>query len=243
MHAIHRSLAAPGAWPPPLSGATGTAPGDLRCLAALDPGAPPTVKILSCEDHALFRDGLRGVVAELPDAPELVGAATAAEAFRLLDADPDIGLVLLDLALPDADGFDVLRSLRERHPLVGVAVVSASENAADAREALDAGASGFIPKSAERGVLLGALQLILAGGVYAPHGLVGQEPATAGLTPRQLEVARLLAKGLTNAEIAEVLAIGAGTVKTHVAAILETLDVSNRTEAVSALIERGVVRT
>lgn len=216
--------------------------GNFRCLASLDSGAVPAVKILSCEDHVLFRDGLRGVVAELPEAPELVGAATAAEAFRLLEADPDIGLVLLDLALPDADGFDVLRRLREQHPLVGVAVVSASERAADVREALDAGASGFIPKGAERGVLLGALQLILAGGVYAPHDLLQAEPASEGLTPRQLEVARLLAKGLTNAEIANVLSIGAGTVKSHVAAILETLDVSNRTEAVSALIERGVLR-
>jgi DNA-binding NarL/FixJ family response regulator len=202
----------------------------------------PTLKILSCEDHALFRDGLRGVVAELPDAPELIGAGSAAEAFRVLEADPDVCLVLLDLALPDADGFDVLRAMRERHPLVAVAVVSASESPRDVREALEAGASGFIPKSAERGVLLGALQMVLAGGVYAPPGLLRDEPATAGLTPRQVEVARLMAKGLTNAEIADVLGIGAGTVKTHVAAILETLEVSNRTEAVSALIERGVLR-
>lgn len=212
-------------------------------MASLDSGALPAVKILSCEDHALFREGLRGVVGELPGAPELLGASNAAEAFRLLDTDPDIGLVLLDLALPDADGFDVLRSLRERHPLVGVAVVSASEDPGDVREALASGASGFIPKRAERGVLLGALQLILAGGIYAPPGLLQEAPPTAGLTPRQLEVARLLAKGLTNAEIADVLGIGPGTVKTHVAAILQALDVSNRTEAVSALMESGVLRT
>ncbi len=200
------------------------------------------VKVLSCEDHALFRDGLRGVVAELPGTPELVDVATAAEMFRALDADADIGLVLLDLTLPDADGLDALRTLRREHPLVGVAVISASESALDVREALDAGAVGFIPKSGDREELRGALEQILRGGAYVPEGLLAGAAETAGLTPRQLDVAALVAKGLTNAEIADVLEIGAGTVKTHVAAILEALDVSNRTEAVSALIERGVVR-
>ncbi len=202
-----------------------------------------TVRILSCEDHDLFREGLRHVLAGLPGGPELVEARSAAEARRALAHDPEIGLVLLDLALPDAQGLDLLAELRRDFPLTGVAIVSASERPEDVRAALDAGAVGYIPKSSEREVLLGALSVVLAGGVYMPAPLLdAARPATLpGLTARQQEVAALLARGLTNKEIAGVLGIGAGTVKTHVAAILRELDVTNRTEAVMALFERGLV--
>jgi DNA-binding NarL/FixJ family response regulator len=200
------------------------------------------VRILSVEDHELFRDGLRHALAGLPGPPELLEARTGAEALDRLEADPDIGLVLIDLALPDVDGLDLLRSVRGSFPTVAVAVISGSERRADAEAALDAGAAGYVPKGAGRAVLLSALQLILAGGVYLPPLLLESDgPAAAGLSPRQREVAELLVKGLTNKEIGEVLGIGAGTAKTHVAAILEVLEVSNRTEAVLALVERGIV--
>lgn len=201
------------------------------------------MKILSCEDHELFREGLRSALAELAADCELVEARTGAEGLARLEADPDIGLALLDLGLPDVAGLELLREMRSRFPLVGVAVVSASERPADARAALAAGAAGFIPKSADRGVLLAALRLILDGGIYLPPLLLAgdEEPAGTGLTPRQREVAALMTRGLTNKEIAGVLGIGAGTVKAHVAAILEVLEVANRTEAVLALVERGWV--
>jgi len=200
------------------------------------------LKILSVEDHELFRDGLRYALASLSDPPELVEAHTGGEALERLARDAEIGLTLIDLGLPDQDGLDLLRTVRARHPTVAVAVISGSERPSDARAALAAGAVGYVPKGAARAVLLSALQLILAGGVYVPPFLVaaGQE-RPALLSPRQQEVAALMVKGLTNQEIGDVLGIGGGTVKSHVAAILHALEVANRTEAVLALVERGLV--
>jgi len=204
------------------------------------------VKILSVEDHELFRDGLRVALQSLAPqgsaVPELIEAHTGQQALELLERDPDVGLVLIDLTLPDWNGLELLRIVRARFPTVAAVVVSASERASDARAALDAGASGFVPKRAGRTVLVSAIQLVLAGEVYVPPLLLEAPSDDArALSPRQLEVAELLVKGLTNKEIGNVLGMAAGTAKTHVAAILEALGVANRTEAVLALVERGLV--
>jgi DNA-binding NarL/FixJ family response regulator len=135
-------------------------------------------------------------------------------------------------------------------------VLSASEAPPDARAALDRGAAGFIPKSTQGAVLLGALRLVLSGGVYVPPLLLeevaapraprrprpaeGARAEDHGLTTRQIEVLRLLARGLTNREISSALGIAAGTVKAHLAHIYEVLDVTNRTEAAKVLHELGL---
>jgi DNA-binding NarL/FixJ family response regulator len=208
------------------------------------------MKILSCDDHDLFRAGLRQVLEDLDQTPELLEAGDADEAFGVLGEHPDVDLVLLDLGLPGTSGLDALMHLRREHPFVPVVVISASDRVADIRACLDAGAAGFIPKSARRTVLLSALELVFAGGIYVPPALLRATQGETGederrqraglLTPRQREVLALMTKGLTNREIAEVLGIRAGTAKVHVAAILETLDVSNRTEAVAAAVELGL---
>jgi len=208
------------------------------------------VKVLSCDDHDLFRSGLRQVLEEM-DETELLEAGTGEEALRIAAEHDDLDLALIDLGLPDTDGLSLLATLRERHPLVAVAVLSGSEDPAGMRAALDAGAVGFIPKSSKRPVLLSALQLIQAGGVYVPAEILAAEapaaratPASsvaAKLTPRQREVLDLVSKGLTNKEICGVLGIAEGTVKGHLAALFEILDVTNRTEAVRAMVDLGLV--
>jgi len=201
------------------------------------------LKILSCEDHDLLRQGLRQVLAELPGEPTLLEARTAAEALSVLEHEGDVALVLLDLGLPDVDGLDLLSQLRERYPATGVAVLSGSERGSDVRAALDRGAQGYIPKSADPAELKHAVGRVLEGELFVPDALraAAEQVAAGGLTPRQSEVAELLVRGLTNPEIAEQLGIHIGTVKKGVEAILAALEVSNRTEAVLALVERGLV--
>lgn len=204
-------------------------------------------RILSVEDHELFRDGLRQVLLGLDAPVELLEAGTAAEARTVLDREADeLALLLLDLHLPDGDGLPLLRDLRAGFPTLPIAILSAKEDPYEIRYALDLDVVGYIPKSSSRGMLASALRLILEGGVYVPRGAldVAPEPAERRLdvlTPRQREVARLLAKGLTNKEIATVLGIRPLTAKTHVEAILDALGVSNRTEAVLVLVQLGVV--
>jgi DNA-binding NarL/FixJ family response regulator len=207
------------------------------------------MKILLCDDHALFREGLAHVLAGMDDDLAVLEAGDLDEALRVIGEHDDLDLVLLDLGLPGARGLGALRTLRERCPTVSVAVVSASDDASLVRGALAAGASGFVPKSSTGPVLRSALRLILAGGVYVPEQALDALPSRraagshahplAELTPRQREVADLVARGLTNKEICSALGIAEGTVKAHVAALLETLGVSNRTEAAAVLRERS----
>lgn len=213
------------------------------------------MKILICDDHALFRAGLRLVLGELVESTELLDASSAEETFRIADGEPDLDLVLLDLGMPGMDGLAALGVLRERFPALPVVIVSASERHADVRAAIDRGAAGFIPKSSSAPVLLAALRLVLSGGVYLPPLVLAtstaaapaSSPATdrqreraAALTPRQLEVLDLMAKGRTNREICEALGIAEGTTKAHVATILEALDVANRTAAAAVMRELGL---
>lgn len=201
------------------------------------------MKILSCEDHDLLRDGLHPLLRSLPGNPSLLEASTAADAREILAREGDVALVLLDLGLPDVDGLDLLSEIRAQYPATGVVVFSGSTRASDVRAALDRGAQGYIPKSASREDLVDALAKVLDGEVYVPPSLLQAAEAIASthLTPRQREVAELLVRGLTNREIGDVLGIRMGTVKNYVEAILAVLEVSNRTEAVLALVDRGLV--
>jgi len=203
------------------------------------------VKILVADDHALFRDGLRYVLARLGDEVEVLEAKDCTEALALVGSRPDLDLLLLDLAMPGMDGLAGLRVLRARRPSMPVVILSASEEPADVRQALDRGAMGFIPKSSTSSVMLGALRLVLSGGVYLPPAFLdrfqtGRTPTAVpsiealGLTPRQHDVLRLLGKGQSNKEIARVLGLAEGTVKLHISAILRALGVGSRTRAVIA---------
>ncbi len=203
------------------------------------------MRILVADDHALFRDGLRYLLSRLGDDVEIIEAKDCAEALTRVAERPDLDLLLLDLAMPGMDGLAGLRALRARNPEVPVVILAASEEPTDVRLALDGGAMGFIPKSSTSNVMLGALRLVLSGGVYVPPAFLdrfqaGRIPVAAasldalGLTPRQHDVLRLLGRGQPNKEIARVLGLAEGTVKLHISAILRALGVDNRTQAVLA---------
>ena len=197
------------------------------------------MKFLLIDDHALIREALQNVLEELACDATILEAANCRQALILIEQHADLEVILLDLNLPDGDGFNLLAQLREHLPQVG--------------------AVGFIPKSAQRAVMLTALQLVLSGGVYIPPEILAREqsshaqfvpkqqgagrmrvsPADLGLTGRQIEVLALMMQGKSNKAICRVLKLAEPTVKNHVAAILKALKVKNRTEAAMSVVEHG----
>jgi len=214
------------------------------------------MKILVVDDHPLIREALREVLKALDREITLLEAADCAEGLATAEENPDLALVLLDLALPGKSGFEALAEFRERHPGLPVVVLSASEQPETVTRALDEGAMGFIPKTSSSQVLVNALRLVLSGGVYLPaevlrHHDSGAAPAFApptgsmnprdlGLTERQSQVLALLVQGKPNKLICRDLNLAEGTVKIHVTAILKALGVANRTQAVIAVSRLGL---
>jgi len=211
------------------------------------------VKILIIDDHALIREALRGVLKELKGDATLAEAADWRRASQEIEQSPQLDLVLLDLNLPDRDGFDILAEMRERYPAIPVVVLSAQQDPESVAKALDLGALGFIPKSAPREVMLSALNLVFSGGMYIPPEILvrpaamrpkppagpagaGKRTSAAdlGLTARQMEVLALMMEGRSNKAICRALDLAEPTVKNHVTAILKALKAGNRTEAVIA---------
>ncbi|MEW5962519.1 MAG: response regulator transcription factor [Pseudomonadota bacterium] len=213
------------------------------------------MKILVVDDHVLIREALRGVLMELEPGATVVEARDGRQAIARTAECPPPDLVLLDIRLPDRDGLDVLAEVRERWPQIAVVMLSADQDKATISKALALGAVGFVPKSAQREVMLGAFKLMLAGGVYVPPEiLVGAHERTErserlmrtlsaaqlGLTERQLEVLRLMMRGRSNKAICRSLGLAEPTVKNHVTAILKALNATNRTEAVVAASAFGL---
>ena len=209
------------------------------------------MKILIVDDHVLIREALRGVLRELKgDSVVIIEAADSRQAMRQIKQHRDVKLILLDLVLPDRDGFDMLRELGVSYPTVSAVVLSAYHDRDRVMKALDLGALGFIPKSAQREVMLSAFNLIFAGGIYVPPEILGRQPlaepaapaspnqqvigSELGLTERQIEVLALMMQGKSNKAICRKLHLAEATVKVHVSAILKAFKVTNRTEAVIA---------
>jgi len=215
------------------------------------------MKTLIVDDHALIRDALQGVLKKIKRGVIVREASDSRQAMEIVANEPDIGLVLLDINLPDRDGFLTLAELRERYPAIAVVVLSAIQERDKVVKALDLGAVGYIPKSARREVMMQALKLVLAGGVYVPPEILARDqlsrpaslpksddrpivsPPELGLSERQLEVLALLMQGKNNKVICRALNLAEPTVKNHVTAILRALKVTNRTEAVIAVSELG----
>ncbi len=203
--------------------------------------------VLIADDHPLVRDALARVVRRLEgDAHVLEAGDYAALIEHVEKAVPD--LLLVDLNMPGLDGLEGLRRLRERFRSLAIVVASGQDDPVTIRGALATGVNGFIPKTDPPALLLQALQMVRAGGVYIPsrtlgdfqNGLPPPSPGASGLTPRQLDVLRLLLKGEPNKLIARRLGLTEGTVKIHIAAILRGLHARNRTEAVVRARELGL---
>ena len=223
------------------------------------------MNVLLIDDHALFREGvallLRPLVAEL----QVWEAGSLEEGLALLEQRGAPELVLMDLALPGRSGLEGIPLLRQRWPDTPVVALSSSDDKATVLQALDAGAMGFIPKTSSSALLVGALKLIMAKGIYLPPSVflggrgagepeprpvaevavagaaeAGRRPEELGLSGRQAEVLYLILQGKPAKVIARELNLSASTVKAHTSAVLRTLNVTTRTQAVVAAGKLGL---
>jgi two-component system, NarL family, nitrate/nitrite response regulator NarL len=220
-----------------------------------------TLKVLVIDDHPLVQEGVSAALETLADNVTVMSARDGEQGLGLAAENPDLDLVLLDLALPGISGFNLIGKLHEKLPSLPVVVLSALEDPENVRHAINAGAMGFVPKSAATKVLIEVLQQVLEGNVTVPlalqssgppvsHALPGAtggdpqsgtEPDVALLTLRQLEVLSRVCQGKTNKQIATELGLSEKTVKAHVTAIFKVLGVVNRTQAVLVARRVGMI--
>ncbi|HKX44150.1 MAG TPA: response regulator transcription factor [Burkholderiaceae bacterium] len=218
------------------------------------------MKVLLVDDHALLRDGLALVMEREFIGLNLLQAGTLADTRSMIEAHPDVQLILLDLMLPDGDGKSALAWLREAAPGARLVALSADESSENILAAINGGAAGFIPKSVQADAMLEALRIVLAGGVYLPTAALerralpraengnvaaawmpaAHRPEDIGLSPRQADVLRMLIDGKPNKLISRELEMSESTVKTHLAAIFRKLDATSRTQAVVAAARLGL---
>ena len=200
--------------------------------------------LLIADDHPLFRAALRQAARDAVGDVELLEAGDLAGVLAILEAQPQVDLVLLDLHMPGNRGLAGLAAVRAQHPGVAVVVVSANDDPRVVRRALDHGAAGYLPKSAGLDELRDAIRTVLACETWLPAMLrasVSRAASSpndadlaarlASLSPQQFRVLTLVAEGLLNKQIADRLDVQERTVKAHLTAIFERLGVRNRTQA------------
>jgi len=213
---------------------------------ATDPATFATAakRVLIADDHPLYRDALRAIVPQACPHADLIEAACQDDVLQQVSSDAAFDLIVLDLNLPGVVGLSCLQKVRERAPLTPILIVSAADDPALMSDVIRAGATGYVPKSAQRQMLVDAIEIVLGGGTYLPlegmmalrdtQGLDSEraEPSKRdALTSRQRRVLALLAHGKSNKQIAGELDIAEITVKAHVSSIFKKLGVNNRVQA------------
>jgi two-component system response regulator NreC len=210
------------------------------------------ISVLIADDHAIVRTGLRALLRSEAGL-QLVGEATGGyEAIELVGKTrPDI--LILDLSMPDLDGIAVTRQLKPQHPDLRILILTVHEDEAMLREAIRAGASGYIVKHAAEAELIAAINTIRRGDLYVDPAMLRvllvesprprtEQPASPDpLTPRETDVLKLIVQGYTNRQVGEELGISVRTVEGHRANLLEKLGLRTRVELVRYARERGLI--
>lgn len=212
----------------------------------MDPMPDPTtpIRVLCVDDHPLVRKGIASILTQEPDVELVAEAGTGREAVDLFrQHKPDV--TLMDLRMPDLDGISAAREILRESPDAKVIALTSYDGDQDIYKALEAGVKGYLLKEMVHTEVLRAIRMVHAGKRLMPpevaERLTEYFPQPA-LSPREIEVLTLVARGLSNKEIAAQLGTAAGTIKIHVQNILAKLGASDRTHAVTIAVQRGVFR-
>jgi two-component system response regulator NreC len=209
------------------------------------------IRIIIADDHGVLRAGLTALLNDEPDLQVVGEAATGEEALRLaLELNPN--LVLMDISMPELGGIETTRSMLEMLPGVRVLILTVHEDIGLVREAIRAGAAGYILKRAVKSEIINAIHSVLRGDVYvhptmmrallveAPQAPVSPDPEAEPLTQREIDVLRLIVKGYTNTQIGELLCISVRTVEFHRGNLTSKLNLRSRVELMNYANEHGI---
>jgi DNA-binding NarL/FixJ family response regulator len=201
------------------------------------------ITVLSVDDHELVRKGITAVLATEPDLELVAQAATSQDAVRLYKQHrPDV--TLMDLRLPDGSGTEATRQIRREFPDAKIIALTSYDGDQDIYQALEAGVRGYLLKEMLHADIIRAIRVVHSGKRFIPlevtQQLNGFFPEVA-LTPREVEVLTLVARGFGNKEVGDVLGTASGTVKAHVQSILSKLGAKDRTHAVTIALRRGII--
>ena len=228
------------------------------------------MKILIADDHELFLKGLEFILEQNLQNTEITTAHSYSDIFNILENQKDFDLIISDLAMPGANWLNAITQIHETIPETPIIIISAILDKELLQKTLDIGVAGYIPKTASNNLIISAVNLVLAGGMYVPHELLyssktetfsaeKQKEYVAPLkalekisqnsidknkkrsTDRQIDIVKCIAEGLSNKQIAYKLNLTEGTIKVHITIILKLLNVKNRTSAVIEAAKRGYI--
>lgn len=204
----------------------------------------PKIRIVIVDDHPVFRDGLRAILATAPDIAVVAEAGDGRSGIAAYkEHKPDV--TFMDLRMPGMDGADAIAAVLRVDPEARIIVLTTFDGDADIHRALALGAKAYLLKDAFREEILAAVRSVHAGHRHIPPDVaerLAERPAGRDLTDREVQVLELIARGRSNREIGDDLSIAEGTVKTHINSILMKLDANDRTDAAMIALRRGIIR-
>jgi DNA-binding NarL/FixJ family response regulator len=208
------------------------------------PATDPPIRVLCVDDHPLVRKGIASILATEPDVQLVAEAGDGQDALQLFrQHKPDV--TLMDLRMPKLDGIEAVKQIRAEFPDAKIIALTSYDGDQDIYRALEAGVRGYLLKEMVHAEVLRAIRIVHAGKRLMPPEVAArltEHFPHSALTPREIEVLALVAKGLANKEVAAHLGTASGTIKMHVQNILEKLGASDRTHAVTIGLQRGIIR-
>ena len=208
---------------------------------SLQPASP--IRVLIVDDHPVVRAGLGSMLGTQPEL-ELVGSASSGEGALAMLKQREADVLLLDLRMPGLSGVETIQEMKRKRNDAKVLILTSFETDEDIYRAVQAGARGYLLKDTSLKEMVEAIKAVHAGKRYLPRDIaerLAERMLRTDLTPRELQLLKMLSKGLTNKQIGQALGISDNTVKNHVNSIIEKLEVSDRTEAATTAIQRGLI--